>query len=114
MKFHLAAWLVFLLLPHFKIFRFHYCTKCLHLSYPKSGSTSINSGISKEAFSIQHVTVVDAIESIKRFGPGFFLAKTGIESAFRLILVYPDEYELLGMKWEEKYYYDKVLPIWPT
>ena len=38
-----------------------------------------------------------------------FLAKTDIKSAFRLIPVHPDDYELLGMKWEGKYYYDKVL-----
>ena len=46
-----------------------------------------------------------------RFGPGSFLAKTDIESAFRLIPVHPDDYELLGMKWEGKYYYDKVPPF---
>ena len=69
-----------------------------HLSYPKSGSTSINSSISKEDFSLQYVTVDDAINGIKRFGPGSFLAKTDIESAFRLIPVHPDDYKLLGMK----------------
>ena len=36
---------------------------------------------------------------------------TDIESAFRLIPVHPDDYELLGMYWEGKYYYDKVLPF---
>ena len=48
---------------------------------------------------------------IKQFGSGCFLAKTDIESAFRLILIHPDDYELLGMCWEGKYYYDKVLPF---
>ena len=80
-----------------------------HLSYPKSGSTSINSSISKQDFSLQCVTIDDAIKGIKRFGPGSFLAKTDVESAFRLIPVHPDDYELLGMKWEGRYYYDKVL-----
>ena len=55
--------------------------------------------------------VDDAIEGIKRFGPGCFLAKTDIESAFRLVPVHPDDYELLGMCWEGEYYYDKVLPF---
>ena len=82
-----------------------------HLSYPKSGSTSINFSISKEDFSLQYVTIDDAIEGIKRYGPGCFLAKTDIESAFRLIPIHPDEYELLGMCWEGKHYYDKVLPF---
>ena len=82
-----------------------------HLSYPKSGSTNINSGISKEDFSLQYVTIDDAIEGIEGIAPGSFLAKTDIKSAFRLIPVHPDDYELLGMKWEGKYYYDKVLPF---
>lgn len=82
-----------------------------HLSFPKSGMTSINSAICKDDFSLQYVTIDDAIEGIKRFGPGCFLAKTDIESAFRLIPVHPDDYELLGMFWDGKYYFDKVLPF---
>ena len=82
-----------------------------HLSFPKSGTTSINSSIPKEDFSLQYVTIDNAIEGIKRFGQGCFLAKTDIESAFRLIPVHPDDYELLGMFWNGKYYYDKVLPF---
>ncbi len=82
-----------------------------HLSYPKSGSTSINHSISKDDFSLQYITIDDAIEGIKQFGSGCFLAKTDIESAFRLVPIHPDDYELLGMCWEGKYYYDKVLPF---
>ena len=39
------------------------------------------------------------------------MAKTDIESAFRLIPVHPDDWELLGMQWGGLYYYDKVLPF---
>ncbi len=81
------------------------------MSYPKSGSSSVNYGISKEDFSLQYVTIDDAIKGIKRLGPGCCLAKTDIESAFRLIPIHPSDYELLGMYWEGKYYYDKVLPF---
>ena len=82
-----------------------------HLSYPKSGSTSINHSISKDEFSLQYVTIDDAIRGIRQFGPGCLMAKSDIESAFRLIPIHPDDYELLGMCWEGKYYYDKVLPF---
>ena len=82
-----------------------------HLSFPKRGTTSINSSISKEDFSLQYVTIDNAIEGIKSSGEGCFLAKTDIESAFRLIPVHPDDYELLGMYWNGKYYYDKALPF---
>ena len=37
--------------------------------------------------------------------------KTDIESAFRLVPIHPDDYKLLGMCREGKYYYDKVLPF---
>ena len=80
-----------------------------HLSFPKSGMTSINCAICKDDFSLQYVTIDDAIEGIKHFGSGCFLAKTDIESAFRLIPIHPDDYELLGMFWDGKYYVDKVL-----
>ena len=32
-----------------------------HLSYPKSGSTNINSGISKDDFSLQYVTILNLL-----------------------------------------------------
>ena len=82
-----------------------------HLSHPKSGTTSINSAISKDEFSLQYVTIDHAIEGIKQSDQGCFRAKTDIESAFRLIPIHPDDYELLGMYWQGKYYYDIVPPF---
>lgn len=82
-----------------------------HLSFPKSGETSINHSISKEDHSLQYITIDNAINGILKFGQGCFLAKTDIESAFRLIPLKPSDYELFGMFWEGKYYYDKVLPF---
>ena len=70
-----------------------------HVSFPKLGTTSINSSIWKEDFSLLFVTIDNAIERIKHFGQGCFLAKTDID-AFRLIPVHPDDYEL------PEYYYD--------
>ena len=73
--------------------------------------TSINSSISKEEFSLQYITIDNAIQGILRFGQGSFLAKTDIESAFRLVTLRPSDYELFGMYREGSYYYDKVLPF---
>ena len=39
------------------------------------------------------------------------MARTDIQSAFRLFPVHPEDWELLGMKWDGKYYYDKILPF---
>ena len=78
-----------------------------HLSYPKTGC-SINSSIPKEDYSLQYTTIDNAIHVIQALGKGTFMAKTDIQSAFRLFPVHPEDWELLGMKWEGKYYYDKV------
>ena len=56
-------------------------------------------------------TIDKAISAIQRFGSDCFLAKTDIESAFRLFLVRPHDWELLGMFWNGFYYFDKVLPF---
>ena len=82
-----------------------------HLSYPKSGTSSINYFIEKDDFSLQYITIDNAIAAIQTFGQGCYMGKTDIESAFRLIPVHPDDWELLGMFWNGQYYFDKVLPF---
>ena len=37
--------------------------------------------------------------------------KSGVKSAFRNIPVHPDDWELLGMKWRDLYFFDHVLPF---
>ena len=39
------------------------------------------------------------------------MTKTDIQSAFRIIPVHPQDWELLGMSWQGRYYFDKVLPF---
>ena len=73
--------------------------------------SSINYSISKEDFSLNYITIDTAIEGILANGRGCFLAKTDVDSAFRLIPLRPRDYELFGMQWEGKFYYDKVLPF---
>ena len=60
---------------------------------------------------MQYITIDNAIQGILSLGQGCYLAKTDIESAFRLIPLRPSDYELFGMYWEGSYYYDKVLPF---
>lgn len=81
-----------------------------HLSFPKSGISSIYF-IEKDDFSLQYITIDNAIAAIQKFGPGCYLGKTDIESVFRLIPVHLDDWELLGMFWNGQYYFDKVLPF---
>ncbi len=81
-----------------------------HLSYPKLGD-SINSFIAKEDFSLSYVSVDEAIQHIQLLGSNVYMAKTDIESAFRLFSVHSDDWELLGMCWQGKYYFEKFLPF---
>jgi hypothetical protein len=48
---------------------------------------------------------------IKQLGRGCFLAKTDIKSAFRIIHILPADYDFLGIFWQGKYFYDRVMPM---
>ena len=75
------------------------------LSYRKGDS--INSMVSKEHATIHY----DLISVIKLLGSGSLVAKTDIESAFRLIPIHPHDYNLLGFVVDGKFYYDRCLPM---
>ena len=80
-----------------------------HLSFP-SGE-SVNDGIAHEHSTVHYARVDDAVKMIKQLGRGCFLAKTDIKSAFRIIPLRPSDYDLAGMFWQGKYYYDRVMPF---
>lgn len=80
-----------------------------HLSYPRG--MSVNDGIAHEYSSVSYANIHDAIAFIKQAGPGCFLAKTDIQSAFRIIPINPKDYHLLGMKWNGLYFYDRCMPM---
>lgn len=80
-----------------------------HLSFPKG--SSVNDGIPLEHSRVCYATIGDAINHIKAVGTGAYLAKTDIKSAFRILPINPIDYGLLGMKWKNKYYYDRCMPM---
>ena len=80
-----------------------------HLSFPYG--TSVNSHIPTEASSVRYASIDDAIRIIRRTGRGCALAKTDVKNAFRLIPVNPNDYDLLGIFWQDHFYYDKCLPM---
>ena len=41
----------------------------------------------------------------------FFLAKTDIKSAYKIVPIHPDEQYLLGFTLNSKFYYDRTLPM---
>ena len=80
-----------------------------HLSYPRG--SSVNDFIPEEFSCVHYATINNAIAIIKRIGAGCFLAKTDIKSAFRIIPIHPNDYNLLEMKWDDKYYFERCLPM---
>ena len=80
-----------------------------HLSFPYGGS--VNEFIPCKFCSVHYVSFDDAIRMIKRIGPSCTLAKTDARIAFRISLVHPVDYYLLGMHWRGNYYIDCCLPM---
>ncbi len=80
-----------------------------HLSYPKG--ESVNDFIDPRLCSVQYTRFDEAVKMIQELGQGTLLAKADIKSAFRIIIVSPLDFELLGFKFDDKYYFDKCLPF---
>ena len=80
-----------------------------HLSHPKD--FSVNSGIARTATAVTYHTVDNAIQILCEMPPGAYLAKTDIKNAFRIVPVNPESYHLLGIKWNDQYFYDKTLAM---
>ena len=79
-----------------------------HLSFPYGDS--VNDGILREYTSVLYASIQDAIKLIQQHGPGCFLAKTDIESAFKIVPDHPSD-----TYWVSHgtviFYYDKCLPF---
>ena len=80
-----------------------------HLSYPEG--SSVNDLIPAEISTVHYATISDAIEVIKNTGAGCYMAKTDIKSAFRIIPIHQSDYHLLGMTWNNVYFFDRCLPM---
>ena len=80
-----------------------------HLSYPQG--TSVNDFIPNHYSTVKYASVGDATKSIQRLGRGCFMAKTDVKSAFRIIPIHPADYPLLGIRWNNMYYYDRALAM---
>ena len=84
--------------------------RLLHdLSYPYD-ENSVNQAIPNNFKHVKYSSVQDAINIIQDIGKGAYMAKADIASAFTLVPIHPDDYHLLGFKWDNSYYYYKTLP----
>ena len=69
-----------------------------NLSFPENGS--VNDFIDKEFSSVKYSTIDDAK-----------LAKCDLKFALRLLRLSPGDFDLMGFKFENQYFFDKCLPM---
>ena len=70
----------------------------------------MNEEISSNLCSL-HYTLGHMVATAALLGREALLAKLDIKSAYRLVPVHPHDRHLLGVKWEEGYYVDGMLPF---
>ena len=79
------------------------------LSFPKDNS--VNSHIVKLLSEVHYELLDDCVSVIREIGQGCLMAKADIKDVFRIIPIHPADHRLLGMTWQDKYYFDKCLPM---
>ena len=80
-----------------------------HLSYPQANS--VNDFLDPQACSVQYTSFDKVVEMVAKQGVNAKLAKIDIKSAFRLLPIYPGDFDLLGFQFKGQYYIDKCLPM---
>lgn len=80
-----------------------------HLSYPEG--MSVNDHIPQNLCSVDYTRFDEAVQMVQGLGRGCLMAKTDIKSAFRLLPVHPSDFDLLGFKLGNQYFFDKSLPF---
>ena len=77
------------------------------LSHPEG--RSVNDGISSDLCTLQYTRVDDVVRQLLQLGPGALMAKLDIKSTYRIVPVHPQDRFLLGMRWNDHIYVDRVL-----
>jgi hypothetical protein len=79
-----------------------------HLSWPRSAeNTSVNASIF--TFDVKLDAFDKALIAIRELGKGCLMSKIDIESAYRCIPVRPQDWPLLGLQWQNQYYFDILM-----
>lgn len=80
-----------------------------HLSFPTGNS--INEFIDPAESTVHYSSFDSVVQMLAKVGKGASIAKMDIKSAFRLLPINAGDFDLLGIKFEGKYYIDKCLPM---
>ena len=85
-----------------------WCT-IYHLSAPHGNS--INNYINPDDYTLSYCSVDDAYAILNLLGTGALMSKIDLKNAFRLIPIHPNDWNLLGICWRNKFYIDTCLPF---
>ena len=80
-----------------------------HLSYPQGDS--INTFIDSEFSTVQYTSIDKVLSTISEIRKGALLARMDVKSAFQLLILNPDEFDLFGFKFKGLFFFDKCLPM---
>lgn len=80
-----------------------------HLSYPRG--SSVNDAIPPELCTVKYASFDHAVGLVRACGADALMAKSDIQSAFRLLPVHPNDFCLLGFKFNGAWYVDKAMPM---
>jgi len=80
-----------------------------HLSWPHG--KSVNDGISAQAARVEYTSFDQVVDNIVLIGPGAMLAKADVKSAFRILPVNREDYQLLGFTLDGNFFYDMCVPF---
>ena len=81
----------------------------LNLSYPPNNS--VNDFMDEQFCTVRYSSVDEAVQMVQNLKPGALLAKAYVKSAFRLLKIWPGDFDQLGFTFDGKFYFDKCLPI---
>ena len=80
-----------------------------HLSYPEN--SSVNDFIDPKKCSVVYSNIDDAVDVMKLYGNKTLASKFDVRSAFRLLPISTIDFDLLGFKINQEFYFDKTLPF---
>lgn len=80
-----------------------------HLSYPEKAS--VNHFIPDELCKVNYTSLDNVLDMVAELGKSALIAKVDISQAFRLLIINPADFDLLGIWFDNKFYIDKCLPF---
>ena len=81
----------------------------MDISSPRG--SSINDFIAKEDYTLHYASFHQALALVSSFGTGALMAKLYLKHAFHLCPLSRNDFDLLGMHWQGKFYVDLRLPF---